>query len=120
MRGDNFRELNVWKQAVAFVTEMYVITKIFPQEEQYGLTSQIRRASVSIPSNIAEGSGRSDKDFTRFVDMSLSSAYEVETQLIIAKNLGYISEDNFQILIENLRSIENQLHGLSKYLNRTK
>ncbi len=120
MRGHNFRELNVWKQSVAFVTEIYVITKLFPQEEQYGLTSQIRRASVSIPSNIAEGSGRSDKDFARFIDMSLSSTYEVETQLIIAKNLGYISEEDFQFLIENLRSIENQLHGLSKYLNKTK
>lgn len=118
MRGHNFRELNVWKQAVVFVTEIYILTRTFPQEEIYGLTSQIRRAAISIPSNIAEGSGRSSKDFTRFLDMSLSSAYEVETQLVIAQNLAYISIDDFQRMIEILKSIENQLHGLSKYLNK--
>ena len=118
MQVHNFRELKVWQLSIDIVVDIYKITVEFPNEEKYGLISQIRRCAASIHSNIAEGSGRSSKDFTRFLDMSLSSAYEVETQLMIAQNLEYISTDDFQRMIEKLKSIENQLHGLSKYLNK--
>ena len=83
------KELKVWQKAIELVTETYLKTQLFPKEEIYGLTSQIRRCAVSIPSNIAEGFGRkTDKDFSNFLSISLGSAFEFETQLIICKNLG--------------------------------
>ena len=86
-----YRDLEVWQKAMAFVEDVYKAVKAFPQEEQYGLSDQIRRAAVSIPSNIAEGFGRdSNAEFLRFLSIARGSLYEVSTQLEIAHRLGYL------------------------------
>lgn len=109
----NFREYKVWQDAVAFATLVYQTTSQMPWFEKKGLCDQLQRAAVSIPSNIAEGSGRStDAEFCHFLDISLGSANEVETQLLISKNLQYISEENYQTLLEKLTGIQKQLTGL--------
>lgn len=110
------RNLEAWKESIKFVTEIYEITKTFPKEELWGLTSQIRRAAVSIPSNIAEGCGRtSSKETVRFMDITLGSIAEVETQLIIAKNLEYIDSNE---LIDKLSKINALVQGIKKYLSK--
>ena len=87
----NFKELLVWQKSIDFVTEIYRITETFPKAEIYGLISQIRRAAVSIPSNIAEGNSRRSKtDYLQFLKIARGSCAEVETQLIISKNLGFL------------------------------
>ena len=109
----NFREYSVWKEAVDFATSVYEITGKMPWIEKKGLCDQLQRAAVSISSNIAEGAARpSDSDFAHFLDFALGSAFEVETQLQIAKNVGYIEEPLFRELQEKLSSIERQLNGL--------
>lgn len=108
-------DLEVWKKAIDFVTEIYKITKEFPKEEIYGLTSQIRRAAVSIPSNIAEGSGRkSDKEFIQFLYIALGSVAETETQLIIASKINYL--ENAENIIKETETIRRMLLGLIKHL----
>lgn len=98
------KELDIWKRGIEFVGEVYKATAKFPKEDLYGLTSQIRRASVSYPSNIAEGAARSSKrEYIHFLYISLSSLSEVETQLIIAEKLGYIKEGNLLREVEILR-----------------
>ena len=93
------KDLSVWRKSMDSVLLVYKSTSLFPKEELWGLTSQMRRASVSIPSNIAEGHGRnSDKDLVRFLYISLGSASELETQLIISKELGFLSEEKFNEL----------------------
>lgn len=93
----NFREYSVWKEAVAFATCVYEITSKMPRFEKKGLCDQLQRAAVSISSNIAEGAARpSDSDFARFLDFALGSAFEVETQLQIARNVGYV-DDPFSV-----------------------
>lgn len=90
----NFREYKVWQDAVAFASEVYNVTAEMPWFEKKGLCDQLQRAVVSISSNIAEGAARpSDADFAHFLDTALGSAYEVETQLLIAKNVGYINDN---------------------------
>ena len=112
------KDLDVWKNSITFVTDIYKITKSFPKEELYGLVSQIRRASVSIPSNIAEGAVRRGKlEFRQFLYVALSSTAEVKTQLIISKNLGYISIKEFEKLVIELNSISKMTQGLIKSLN---
>jgi len=113
------KDLDVWKKSINFVTSIYKITKTFPKEELYGLVSQIRRASVSIPSNIAEGAVRKGKpEFRQFLYISLSSAAEVDTQLIISKNLKYIDEDKYENLKNELNSISKMIQGLIKSLDK--
>ncbi len=91
----NFKELKIWQNSRKFCKPVYQITKQFPDAEKFGLTNQIRRAAVSIPSNIAEGSGRgSDKEFSKFINYSLGSSYELETQLLIASDLEFINESD--------------------------
>ncbi len=100
---------------MSIVTEIYQLTKQFPDEEKFGLSSQLRRAAVSIPSNIAEGAARSsNKEFIHFLYISLGSLSELETQLLIANNLEYCQFDND--IIENLVGIRKMLLGLIKYL----
>jgi len=109
----NFKKLQVWQESVSLVTKIYVELKILPQSERYGLYSQITRATVSIPSNIAEGSGRkSDKDYRRFLEIALGSSFELETQLIIVQNLMMIKEENVQLLLDELTKIQKMLQGL--------
>ena len=113
------RKLDVWKLSIELVVEIYEITKKFPKEEIYGLTSQIRRCAISIPSNIAEGSARqSDRELIQFLYMALGSLSELETQLIIAKKLSYIS--TVETLSDKIDSVKKLLMGLIKYLKNKK
>ena len=110
------KDLDVWKKSIELVTEIYSITANFPNEEKYGIVSQIRRAAVSIPSNIAEGCARfSDKENLRFLDIARGSLAELETQLIISKNLGFIDSDN---LIKKISTIAQMLSGLKRHLKQ--
>ena len=109
----NFRKYKVWQDAVDYATYVYEVTSKMPWFEKKGLCDQLQRAAVSIPSNIAEGAGRStDAEFCHFLDIALGSANEVETQLLISKNLHYITEKNYQALLEKLTGIQKQLTGL--------
>ena len=101
-----FKDLEIWKQSRAFCKDVYKITVTFPETEKFGLTSQLRRASVSIPSNIAEGASRkSNKDFARFLEITIGSCYEIETQLLIANDLGFIKEESLNALLLKLGAI---------------
>lgn len=112
---DNFRNLIVWKRAVDIATDIYKRTSDFPKFELYGLTSQIRRSAVSVSSNIAEGAGRrSKKSFANVLGISYGSACELETQLLIARNLQYLKEDDFKILFDELNEIQKMLYVLEK------
>lgn len=114
---NNFKGLKVWQKVINLVTKTYTKSQEFPKEELYGLTSQIRRSAVSIPSNIAEGGGRkTDKDFANFLGISLGSAFELETQLIIAKNLNFMNSDDFKILENELHHIQNMIIKLQSTL----
>ena len=109
----DFRKYDVWKNAIEITTIVYQLTKSFPSEEKYGLANQIQRASVSIASNIAEGSSRSSEaDFSRFLEISLGSAFEVETQILIAMNLRYITKGNHDVLHNKLNIVQKQLNQL--------
>lgn len=109
----NFKDLLVWQKSIDFVTEIYKATETFPNNEFYGLISQIRRASVSIPSNIAEGnSGRSKLDYLQFLKISRGSCAEAETQLIISKNLKFLNEEDHFKLNERIIEISKMLNGL--------
>lgn len=111
----DFKKLQVWQESVSLVTKLHIELKALPQSERYGLYSQMTRAAVSIPSNIAEGSGRrSDKDYRRFLDIALGSSFELETQFIIVENLNYIEEDRIQLLLDKLTKIQKMLQGLIK------
>lgn len=101
----NYKDLLIWQKGIVLVVRVYQLVKSFPQEELYALTSQIKRAAVSIPSNISEGYGRNtDKSFSHFLDISRGSLYELETQLIISKELNFIVDlklyDEILLLIE--------------------
>lgn len=109
----NFREYPVWNEAVDYATYVYEVTGKMPWFEKKGLCDQLQRAAVSISSNIAEGAARpSDADFAHFLDFALGSAFEVETQLKIAKNVGYIDEEHYNEMVAKLSSIERQLNAL--------
>lgn len=113
----NFKELLVWKKSIEFVTEIYEITSAFPSEEKFGLVSQIRRSAVSIPSNIAEGNARrSSADYIQFLKIARGSGAEVETQIIISKNLGFIEEVKSEELTSKITEIMKMLNGLINYL----
>ena len=109
----DYRELIVWQKAMVLVTVVYKQTATFRKEELYGLTSQIRRAAVSIPSNIAEGFGRrTTPDFISFLHIARGSLYELQTQLEIAKNLNYLSVEDFNVTIDTCKEIEKMLNSL--------
>ncbi len=92
--------LDAWKRSIDFVVEVYKMTDTFPKEEKFGLTSQIRRASVSIPANIAEGAARkSDKEFLQFLSIAQGSTSEVETEILIANRLGFLEKQNYETWI---------------------
>ncbi|WP_313252551.1 four helix bundle protein [Empedobacter sp.] len=111
------KDLEVWKLAIDFVSEIYLITKQFPEVEKFGLSTQMRRASVSIPSNIAEGAARqSDKEFIQFLYIALGSSAELETQLIIAFNLNFIKQNQLDQLILKQEQIAKMLNGLIKFI----
>ena len=99
------------------VKEVYLFTNSLPEQEKFGLSSQLRRSAVSVPSNIAEGSAKSsEKDFSRFLEISLGSSFELETQLIIAKELNMLQENAFSELLNKLHEVQKMLVGLAKTL----
>ncbi len=112
---NNFQNLKVWQKSRVFTKEAYLVLQKMPIDERYGLTSQLKRAIISISSNIAEGSGRNtDADFSRFLDISLGSCYEVESQFILAFDLNFISDSEYEIMKELINEIEKMLIGLIK------
>ncbi|MCD6532684.1 MAG: four helix bundle protein [Deltaproteobacteria bacterium] len=113
-----YRDLIVWQKAMQLVTEVYLSTKTLPVEERYGLVSQMQRSAVSVPSNIAEGYGRnSTKDYIRFLRIANGSLFELQTQLEIAFNLDFFSQDTFSKLYEKSREIERMLSSLINKIN---
>jgi len=117
----SFEDLPVWKDARKFTNKIYNLTNKFPKEELYGLTSQIRRATVSIMSNIAEGfDRRSDKELSNFLSMARGSSSEVQNDLYIAIDLEYISQDEFNQLYQEAKKIAKQINGLMTYLKSGK
>lgn len=111
------KELDVWKKAIKLVEKIYKKTESFPKTEFYGLSGQMRRAAVSIPSNIAEGCGRnSNKELIQFLYISLGSLSELETQIIISEKLYYLNQLDAKYLIEELINIKKMILGLIKYL----
>ncbi|GAA4270874.1 four helix bundle protein [Aquimarina gracilis] len=116
-----FRNLKIWQKAMILVTKIYTETKNFPHEEVYGLTSQMRRASISIPSNIAEGYGREGKnDYVKFLNIAMSSLFELQTQIEIGKNLNFISENNFNSIYEDTRELERMLSSFIRTVKTSK
>jgi four helix bundle protein len=111
----DFKKIQVWERAHSFALRIYKLTSAFPNNEMYGLTSQMRRAAISIPSNLAEGCGRdSQAELARFVHISGGSASELEYQLLLAHELGYIDERDFLELDKEINEIKRMLHGFEK------
>ena len=109
----SYRELIAWKKSVDLVTEIYSVTKEFPRDEIYGLTSQLRRSAVSVPSNIAEGQGRATKgEFIQFLCHARGSLFELETQIVIAEGLGYITPEIESRIASKISEVARILNGL--------
>ncbi len=117
MKVKSYRDLETWQQAMALVMEVYRVTKIFPKEELFGLTSQLRRATVSIPSNIAEGQGRtSTKEFLHHLAIAYGSLCEAETQLLIGRQLEYMNQQDYGNITELTARVGRLINGLSNSL----
>jgi four helix bundle protein len=115
----NYRDLNAWQKAMDLVVLVYELTKEFPDDERFGLTSQLRRAAVSIPSNIAEGQGRdSDREFARFLSIAHGSLREAETQLLICERLEYIDSKRITAALERAAEVGRLITGLIKAIDR--
>lgn len=115
----NFKELKIWQHSRKFVKDVYLLTATFPSEEKFGLISQMRRSAISIPSNIAEGSGRNTpKDFSHFLNTSLGSAYELQTQIYLSLDLELISTEKMDELNLALEEIQKMIHGLIKSIRK--
>jgi four helix bundle protein len=109
----NFKELRVWKESIELAKLVYRTSANFPADEKYGLKSQVNRAAVSVPSNIVEGAGRgSDKEFAQFLKIALGSAFENETQMILAEAFGFVTEAENQKLMQQLSDVQKMLNGL--------
>jgi len=114
----NFRKLDIWVKSLDLVTDIYRVTNAFPNQERFGLISQMQRSAVSIPSNIAEGSAKSsNKDFARFLEMSIGSSYELETELTIASKLNYMELDVFVSLQNKIVEIQKMIIGFKNKLD---
>ena len=114
----NFKELKIWQKSRKFVKDIYILTNQLPKDELFVLSSQMRRAAISIPSNIAEGAGReSDKDFSRFLDIANGSAFELESQIYIACDLEYYSVEQMDIYLEKVQEIQKMIFHFRKHLN---
>lgn len=119
MRIHNFRELKVWQKSVTLCKLIYEVTDSFPPAEKYGLKSQIQRSAVSIPSNIAEGSGRvGKKEFQHFLSIANGSAFELETQLVLAKDFNFINEENYLNITILLTEIEKMIYSFYLSLDK--
>jgi four helix bundle protein len=108
----NFKNIKVWQKSVDLAVKVYHVTKEFPSEEKFGMTSQMRRASVSIPSNIAEGTAKStSKSFVNSLDISLGESYELETQAIIANLVGLLDKEQFTSLESDISEVQRMING---------
>lgn len=113
----NFRKLDTWIDGIELADTIYTLTASFPKSEAYGLTSQMQRAAVSVPSNIAEGSGKgSDRDFARFLSISLGSLFELETQIEIAYRRGYLDTPNYYSSMPRVESLQKRIYNLRVHL----
>ncbi len=116
MLKHRYKNLKIWQLGIEITNEVFIVLDSFPKDERFGLISQISRCSVSIPSNIAEGSARSDKSFSHFIDIALGSSFELETQFVIAKNRGYISEEKFNNLEQMIQEFQKMTIGFQRSL----
>jgi four helix bundle protein len=117
MSISNFRDLRAWQLGMDLTEQVYILTENFPRSEIYGLTSQIRRSAVSIPSNLAEGQGRdSTKEFLQLIAIAFGSICELETQLILSKRLKYIQHDDWQKISISLVETRKTMRGLQKFI----
>lgn len=115
----NFKELRIWQKGMDIAVNCFKLTQNFPKEEKFGLSIQITRAGVSVPSNIAEGSSRtSEKDYSRFIEMSLGSSYELETQLLIAQRVNYGDKQLLEQVLSDLTDEQKMLMGFANKLNK--
>lgn len=113
----DFKTINTWQRAYAFTLKVYQATFSFPEEEKFGLTSQLRRATASIPINISEGAGRiSKRDFANFVQIALGSSSEVECELMLARDLGYLNDSTYISLDKELKEIRRMMYAFRKSL----
>jgi len=117
---NRFKNLDIWKDAITLAKNVHVLSETLPKEETYGLRSQLRRAAVSVASNIAEGAGRNTNgEFHQFLGIAIGSAFEVDTQLIIGVELGYFSKDAVAALTKDIESIANRTFKLQQTLKPT-
>ena len=117
----NFRNLEVWKKGIVLVKDIYSLSATLPDNEKFGLISQMQRCSVSIPSNIAEGSSRnSEVEFKRFLEIAIGSSFELETQLLLCIELGYLPVENTQKILNELESLQKQLNSLITKIAKNK
>ncbi|HEX7905394.1 MAG TPA: four helix bundle protein [Chitinophagaceae bacterium] len=115
----NFKELRIWQKGMDIAIDCFKVTELFPKEEKFGLSLQIRRCGVSIPSNIAEGSSRkSEKDYSRFIEISLGSAYELETQLLIAQRANFGNLEQLAKTLADVNDEQKMLMGFGNKLNQ--
>lgn len=112
----SYRDLTIWKRSFDLCADIYSLTKKFPKEENYGLTSQIRRASVSLPSNLSEGSKRGTKEFIHFLKIAHGSGAELETQLLLTERLGYATSKDLENIVRNLTEVMGMIGALIKKL----
>lgn len=120
MGRHNFKKLKIWKEGMVIVDETYKMVKNFPDFEKFGLTSQMTRCAISIPSNIAEGTSKtSNKHFNNYVENSFGSAFEYETQLNIAFRQKYLGQENFQVLENKIQQLQKMLSGFQNGLKRS-
>ena len=114
----NFEKLEVYNDAMGYTNRIYKVSKAFPKDEIFGITNQLRRAAISIPSNIAEGSSRGKKEFIRFLNIALGSSYECVPLLQISKSQEYINEDEFKDFTESLHKISPKINALKNSLKK--
>lgn len=114
----NFRNLQIWKDAMDLAQAVYEITEHIPMKETYGLISQMTRAAVSVPSNIAEGSSRSDKDFAHFLSIALGSLFELNTQIILSERIGYIDNKQSLILQGEADTLQMMISGFKRSIEK--
>ncbi len=115
----NFKKLEIWKRSLDLVTEIYILTQVYPKEEIFGLTAQTRRAATSIPLNISEGSAKSsNKDFARFLEIAVGSSFELETALIVAYNLKYINNNVLEEKQAKVNELQRMINAFKDSLDK--
>ena len=115
----NFKELKIWQKAKDIAKDVYILSENLPSSERFGYTSQLQRAAISIASNIAEGSGRGDKEFMRFIDIAISSSYEVENLLLIGIEINYLNKETTSVFISEINELQKMMIGFKKTLTKS-